>query len=528
MRPATARTQSESSGRMALYATALGTVVLAALWFAGRAAHPGPLGFRLDDAWIHMVYGRGLATDGFLSYNPGIPSTGCTSPAWAAVLALVHRAGFALEARVAAVLLAGASLHLLGIREASLLAARISPGRWAGPTAGALTALSSAYAVAAFSGMEVMLCALLLLATVRAVLENRFLRAGILAALAGLARPESAAVLAVLLLHASLQRDESRAKNLARLALPPLIAGAALMAWNLRVDGTALPATYHAKASALLAELPGRTLRGFRDIVIGTLPFAGGIGWLALVGVALPRRNGGPSRTDAALPLAAGVAFLLANLALIDPVDPAAFYHRRYLLPAVPLLLTGVAIGADALGRRIRKPQAPLAVLVALAALGSVTTLRTESLHLHHDTRNIHEVQRSLGEWLHRHIPDGRWVAASDAGAIRYFSERPTVDLLGLNTPGILREGESFVREHPVAAVAWMPAWFRPMEAPGMEVLFAAETAGYTVTSNPKMGRQWITGVPGDAGDSPTRLRFSGYRSFEVDCLPWTEGAASP
>ena len=64
----------------------LAAAVLAGVWLTGRDANPGALGFRLDDAWIHQVYGRGLLHDGYLAYNDGEPSTGCTSPLWAVCL----------------------------------------------------------------------------------------------------------------------------------------------------------------------------------------------------------------------------------------------------------------------------------------------------------------------------------------------------------------------------------------------------------------------------------------------------------
>src|SRR5436309_3562297 len=97
---------------------ALGVIAIVALWTAGRSANPGPLGFRLDDAWIHMVYGRSLLANGYLAYEDGTPSTGCTSPAWAVVLAALH-ALFgrtdAPNALITAVILVGAVLHLGGV-----------------------------------------------------------------------------------------------------------------------------------------------------------------------------------------------------------------------------------------------------------------------------------------------------------------------------------------------------------------------------------------------------------------------------
>ena len=76
--------------RVGLIPLLLGAVVLAAVWAIGQDANPGPLGFPLDDSWIHMVYGRGLVENGYLAYNDSSPTTGATSPLWALCLALLH------------------------------------------------------------------------------------------------------------------------------------------------------------------------------------------------------------------------------------------------------------------------------------------------------------------------------------------------------------------------------------------------------------------------------------------------------
>ncbi|MGH2571092.1 MAG: hypothetical protein ACRDGR_07695, partial [bacterium] len=112
---------------------ALSVVVLLALWFAGRAENPGALGFRLDDAWIHLVYGRGLLENGYLAYNDGLPSAGCTSPLWALCLAVLHAAfGRSVDAIVRAVILAGAALHVATVAASSSLAQRVTGSRLAG------------------------------------------------------------------------------------------------------------------------------------------------------------------------------------------------------------------------------------------------------------------------------------------------------------------------------------------------------------------------------------------------------------
>jgi hypothetical protein len=50
------------------------------------ASARGALGFPLDDAWIHQVYARNLATRGELAFFAGQPSAGSTSPLWTILL----------------------------------------------------------------------------------------------------------------------------------------------------------------------------------------------------------------------------------------------------------------------------------------------------------------------------------------------------------------------------------------------------------------------------------------------------------
>ena len=47
-------------------------------------------GLPLDDAWIHLVYGRSVASHGIPAYNGTIPEAGFTSPLWMLNSAAVH------------------------------------------------------------------------------------------------------------------------------------------------------------------------------------------------------------------------------------------------------------------------------------------------------------------------------------------------------------------------------------------------------------------------------------------------------
>ncbi len=547
---------------------AVAVIALAAVWAIGRGANPGPIGFRLDDAWIHLVYGRGLLRDGFLAYAPGVPSTGCTSPLWAIVLAAVHGAlggSPAPGSIVGAVLAVGATLQVTAAIVAADLTRRLTGVGLAGIVGGAVIALAIPWTAAAFSGMEVTLTGLLLLLGVRAAVSGGWTAAGVWLALAGLARPESGVVTMVVAGMVIVRSaPPARPAVLLRLLAPSAVAAAAFVGYDLWASGAPLPATFYAKNATSFGDLPRRFAVAMSQLLTAVPPLMAGLGWIALAGfwpwkggpLASQRsRSSRSSRRPGAkgvegaratrsapaisplLPLAAGGAFLLANLLLIDPADPAAFYHLRYLLPSVPLLLVALVVGASLGGaalpaRFARFARAPVVALLGLTLVEAAIGVGPVSRHLHNDVRNINEVQRRIGVELGAALPPGTWIAASDAGAIRYFSDLPTVDVIGLNTPEMLAPDDAFVQAHPVEALVVLPAWFRALETDRLETVLEATTGNYTVTGDPRMARQIVLrakrgalppggGMPpeGAAPPSAVRVRFVGFHRFALDFL---------
>lgn len=512
----------------------LAVLTLTLLWGLGRGANTGALGFRLDDAWILAVYGQGLLEDGFLSYVPGIPSTGCTSPLWGAIFGFAHALfGGTTDGVVLFVMLLSASLHVGLAVYSGLLVRRLTGDALAGVVGGGLVAVATPFAAASFSGMEVVLTGLLLLGGVGAATGGRWFSSGLFLTLAALSRPESASVALVVGAFVALDAKSlsNAAYRLVRFA-PPLALGAGLfIGYDLWASGAPLPATFYAKRSAVLPDLPRRLGVAFQQMLPAVPPLGLGVGWFALLGLVPGGSRAGhdgpaPRRSTLVLPLIAGLAYLAANLYLINPRDPGAFYHQRYLLPAVPLILVGLALGAWRLGRLLpdRGARAPMGLLALVSLLQAGLTVAPESRHLHNDVRNINEVQRALGVWLGERIAPGTWIAASDAGAIRYFSELPTIDVLGLNTAEMLGHDETFIRGHPVAAIAVMPAWLRPREPEATRVLYSVRTDNYTVTRDANMAVQRVVvanpdlELSDDAGPT-VRLGFEGIRSFELGFL---------
>src|SRR5437879_4023356 len=69
------------------------TFVGAALYLFDRhsGSNSALVGLPLDDNWIHLVYARSLAQQGWFNYNPGVPEAGMSSPFWVILLALAYK-----------------------------------------------------------------------------------------------------------------------------------------------------------------------------------------------------------------------------------------------------------------------------------------------------------------------------------------------------------------------------------------------------------------------------------------------------
>jgi hypothetical protein len=107
----------------------------------------------------------------------------------------------------------------------------------------------------------------------------------------------------------------------------------------------------------------------------------------------------------------------------------------------------------------------------------------------------VKEQQVSVGYWIRENLPPGARVGINDAGAIRYYGEHPTVDLIGLTTnglalpsrhgPGSLYEAlEKMPEEQRPDYFAVYPNWFSSFSASG---LFGEEIATFSLSSRPEV-----------------------------------------
>lgn len=463
-------------------AIALGGALLAALLLVGFApAYLRGRGFPLDDAWIHMVYARSVARSFTLAYDPGIPATGETAPLWALLAAAVHDSPFACK-------LLGLALHATTVFVALRVLEREPGVARSTRIAGALlVAASPDLVAAAVSGMEVPLATLfacLLLISARSGPRTLFL----VAFLAPFARPELAVL--TLSLHALYGLSSRRRRARALLALVATCASfAALSIRNLLVSGRPLPATFYAKFAQGHPSLLEAQTRGFGELLpqVGLGPWL--FAFVALAAWMTTRRR--TLRLDAGAVLVA-TAFVIASFVAIFPGDPAAFYHQRYVLPALPLFLLALPV----LAARALRPRLALA-LVALPLLVAALARSPERMrHLENDAHNIDDVQVALGKAL-SNAPADSVVWAVDAGAVRYFGNAFVVDMVGLNTPALLGPGaDDYLRSHPASLIELVSSWSTVDRASRQRLagrgLVVRPSTPYTVTSYPFMAEHHL------------------------------------
>jgi len=430
----------------------------AALDIVARVGHPGA---SLDDAYIHFQYARAIAEGHPLQFQKGEPITsGSTSLLWPALLAPF----WALGARGDAILwpawlLSFAALGALAW-EAFQLTRRLA-GRVAAIGAGAMTVAFGGFVWCAASGMEVVPFAWAIARASRRASEwaedkhrtetwpwsGRALELVAMAWIAALFRPEGAiTALFVAITLAVFAGERSwrhwvlcMAAASAVVAVPLLLwaftgtprsttAMAKLLIGNPYYAGPALAAKVVEHARQLAGDLLNGEIFSAEFLPHGGAPVAmAGLGAVAALGVRSRARW-------------RAVSVLLLALTIFAPCFYLTFLWNRlrYLWPFATGWIVGLACLARLVGDMAGaiRPRWRVATGIACGTFVGLFASKVQGVldDVALSASAIDRQQVALGHWARHNLPAGARIGVNDTGAIAYFSDRRTFDIVGLTT----------------------------------------------------------------------------------------------
>jgi hypothetical protein len=105
-------------------------------------------------------------------------------------------------------------------------------------------------------------------------------------------------------------------------------------------------------------------------------------------------------------------------------------------------------------------PKLAAIVLLAVSVPHFVRSAVEQRYHLIHDSRATRMINVRAGEWVRDNTEPDAVVAVNDAGAIRFFGQRKTLDLIGLNNAEIAFSGNRAAAVAKADWVAIFPSWF--------------------------------------------------------------------
>lgn len=419
----------------------------------------GESGVPLDDSWIHFQFARNVARGYGFSYNPGHETPGSTSPLWVYILAGTYKitGGFLSSSKVLGLL-----FLLVAVWALYNISRYIDPNRWCAFLVALFTLLAGRLFWGVLSGMEIGLFTML--THVGILLYLKFEPASpksfvttVFFGLTTLARPEGAALFAFACLLTFWQLFCSRKRNSDHIPFKRAFVAFVLhvlifmvlvlpQVWFcFKTTGHPLPTTFYAKTQGLhIGFVSVRYIIKvvyflFRDhpLFFLTLPF--GLWHIGRKGI----------RGDIKVSI---LVLWFCGLPLLNAViNPITWHHGRYVMFLIPLFFLfsvhGCYFGFNVVklrGVKLKEGFLLLSFICSLALLFHWSRIYAENVD------NVNQMDVRMGRWIENNLPLNATVAASDVGAIAFFSERSILDTDGLVTPEVIPYVKELGREQGV------------------------------------------------------------------------------
>lgn len=380
----------------------------------------------LDDAYITFRYARNLADGVGPVFNPGELVEGYTSPLWMVMAAGLHAVGIDIDlgTKVVAGLLTLLTLCMVGWSH------RFVKGWDAQASAAALVLAGTTGVLSrwSLSGMEVPLVVFWVVLIFGLHLRCRggddplwmSSLVGALCALAFASRADAGLIFGAIWLDRLVVRRKLDGR-FAALTGTFVVLGGGFWAARMAYYGFLLPNTFYVKVGSTVSQV----VRGMAYLGEYQL-----VGWATTLAVVwflwkgrLRERNPG---------LFAVVFYCGMHLLYVLAVGGDVFWGWRFFAVLTPPLALLAVLGLqDGLAERVPQRSGWFGRIVAGMLLWQLVVFA--SSHKLNDRGFVSRVGREVGLFLRDHTPDDAVIAVNIAGSIPYFSERVSIDMLGLN-----------------------------------------------------------------------------------------------
>ncbi len=418
------------------------------VWHAATSA------FVQDDSYITYRYARNIVRGLGPVFNPGERVEGYTNFLWMMLIALLGKLGIPFAVIIPLTQVMGVAFGVMTIVLFFLFLRRHSNGPpLLAPLATLLLAACGSFAYWHVSGMETGLFTMLLAAafwfyTAERTGRNRFVTSALLG-LAALTRPEGVLFAGLLCLHRLLVGWAERRQPGARRALvvdlglllgPLAVLVAPLYAWRLSYYGSLFPNTFYAKTGRSLSYVKS----GFQ--YLWEFQRAYGLFGLALVGPLLVawRRK----RLSLSSPIFFAALVLVAYSVYVVAVGGDVLRIYRFFVPVYVLAFFILAEGVWLLplGRPLQV--ALLCLLVPLTFWGPFARGRSVRADVNMNLvleDGLVDKMTATGRFLAEQLGPDDWFACTTIGAVSYYSDRNTLDMLGLTDSAVARHPEDLL-----------------------------------------------------------------------------------
>lgn len=421
------------------------------------------IGVPLDDAYIHFVYAKNLATYGELSFNPGEPSVGTTSILWVILLAIGYKIGniiiFTIFLGIFFSLISAFSIYeitksLFNNNRYSLAAALlyIIPGNniWL-----------------SLSGLEVTMFLAFGLLTILFYYKDKLLLSSVFGGLLFLTRPEGILLLVLIFSYEVIFRSKNK-RSLRRmliiLVIPAMIILPYLI-YNLFSTGHLLPTTFagrrwlyglsesisfsYESSFGFIVSWGNRLVKwvfmhqSMRDYIpiqlsiiivaiLFILLFAGFVRYLSLMIKSYKKMLDIGSAS-----ILLFLWFAIHNFVysiILPSLGHAGRYQAINFIMIWIFIVLGIISIADFLKLKYKtvsnKPV--MAAFFFFIFIINIFSMWSWSDIYVSSTTHINDVHAQAGKWINLNLPKDAIVASFDIGAVKYYSDRYIVDLGGL------------------------------------------------------------------------------------------------